>query len=236
VKTAFFVDAGFYLRRLNKLHGPQTSTQVVDALLEMCESHLRLFQRDQKQLYRILVYDCPPIDKKAHYPISKKGFDWAKTETFRWKTRIHQELRGRRKVALRLGRLNDAHAAWVIQPDRLKELLNGKLEFSALKDDDFTYDVKQKGVDMRIGLDIASIATKRLVDQMVLVAGDSDFVPAAKMARREGIDFVLDPMGSDVPADLREHVDGVQSVITPTPKPPKPPADGQPAPPPPPAG
>ena len=47
---------------------------------------------------------------------------------------------------------------------------------------------------MRVGLDIASIATKRLATQIVLVAGDSDFVPAAKFARREGVDFILDPM------------------------------------------
>ena len=47
----------------------------------------------------------------------------------------------------------------------------------------------QKGVDMRIGLDIASMAFKRQVDQIVLIAGDSDFVPAAKLARREGIEL-----------------------------------------------
>ena len=35
---------------------------------------------------------------------------------------------------------------------------------------------------------------KRQVDQIVLVAGDSDFVPASKLARREGIDFILDPL------------------------------------------
>lgn len=47
---------------------------------------------------------------------------------------------------------------------------------------------------MRVGLDIASVSYKRQVDQIVLVAGDSDFVPAAKLARREGVDFILDPM------------------------------------------
>ena len=57
---------------------------------------------------------------------------------------------------------------------------------------------------MRVGLDIASIATKRLATQIVLVAGDSDFVPAAKFARREGVDFILDPMWQKVrPALLR---------------------------------
>ncbi|WP_255251341.1 NYN domain-containing protein [Pseudomonas indica] len=48
---------------------------------------------------------------------------------------------------------------------------------------------------MRIGVDVASLSFKKQVDQIVLIAGDADFVPAAKMARREGIDFILDPCG-----------------------------------------
>jgi uncharacterized LabA/DUF88 family protein len=64
---------------------------------------------------------------------------------------------------------------------------------------------------MRIGLDIASLAHKHLVDQIVLIAGDSDFVPAAKHARREGIDFILDPMWQPVKQSLQLHIDGLRS-------------------------
>jgi len=70
---------------------------------------------------------------------------------------------------------------------------------------------------MRIGLDIASLAYKKLVDKIVLISGDSDFVPAAKLARREGIDFVLDPMWNHINPDLHEHIDGLHSTC---PKPP----------------
>lgn len=73
--------------------------------------------------------------------------------------------------------------------------------------------LRQKGVDMRIGIDIASLALKRQVDAIILVAGDSDFVPAAKLARREGIDFILDPMWQKVKPDLFEHIDGLQSGL-----------------------
>lgn len=38
---------------------------------------------------------------------------------------------------------------------------------------------------MKIGLDIATFSYKRLVDQIVLISGDNDFVPAAKLARRD---------------------------------------------------
>lgn len=66
---------------------------------------------------------------------------------------------------------------------------------------------------MRIGIDIASLAYKKQVDRIVLIAGDSDFVPAAKLARREGIDFVLDPMWAPIKPDLFEHIDGLKSTF-----------------------
>jgi uncharacterized LabA/DUF88 family protein len=65
---------------------------------------------------------------------------------------------------------------------------------------------------MRIGVDVASLAFKMQVDQIVLIAGDADFVPAAKLARREGIDFVLDPMWRSIPQSLMEHIDGLRST------------------------
>lgn len=64
---------------------------------------------------------------------------------------------------------------------------------------------------MRIGIDISSLAFKHQVNQIILVSGDSDFVPAAKQARREGIDFILDPMRSTIKDDLFEHIDGIHT-------------------------
>jgi uncharacterized LabA/DUF88 family protein len=94
----------------------------------------------------------------------------------------------------------------------LGALLNGTRDWNSLTDADFVYDTRQKGTDMRIGLDIASVAYKKQADQIVLVAGDSDFMPAAKLARREGIDFILDPMWHSVHAELHEHIDGLRST------------------------
>ncbi len=65
---------------------------------------------------------------------------------------------------------------------------------------------------MRIGIDIASLAFKKQVDQIILVAGDADFVPAAKLARREGIDFILDSMWNPIHSFLNEHIDGLKST------------------------
>ena len=77
----------------------------------------------------------------------------------------------------------------------------------------FFFDFIQKRVDIKIGLDIASITLKKQVNQIILISGDSDFVPAAKLARREGIDFILDPMWNNIKPHLFEHIDGLVSKI-----------------------
>ena len=55
-----------------------------------------------------------------------------------------------------------------------------------VKSGDLKPNIQQKGVDLRIGLDIAALALKHQVEIIVLVTGDSDFIPALKFARREG--------------------------------------------------
>ena len=65
---------------------------------------------------------------------------------------------------------------------------------------------------MKIGLDIATLAFKEQVDQMILIAGDSDFVPAAKFARKEGVDFILDLMLNNIDSTLHEHIDGLMTI------------------------
>ena len=89
--------------------------------------------------------------------------------------------------------------------------MSGDIEVSDLQDSDFFLNLRQKGVDMRIGLDIATITLKKQASVIVLVSGDSDFVPAAKLARREGVTFILDPLWQNVSPDLHEHIDRLTS-------------------------
>lgn len=121
-----------------------------------------------------------------------------------------EELKHRRKFALRLGHMSE-QMNYNLRPESTKALLAGKIKIEDLTERDFVFNAQQKGVDMKIGVDIASLAYKHQVDQIILIAGDSDFVPAAKLARREGIDFILDPMWADIRPDLFEHIDGLRS-------------------------
>ena len=207
MKTAILVDGGFYRRRAQIMIGEKSAEERAKELDNYCRRHLSEKNQEKHELYRIFYYDCPPMDKKVYHPFLKKQVDFSKSELNVWMTQFLDELKKHRKFALRLGKLADAQACYTLRPQVVKKICNGKVTFNDLKEGDFMIDVDQKGVDMKIGLDIASMAYKKQVDQIVLISGDSDFVSAAKLARREGIDFVLDPLGAPIKDDLFEHID-----------------------------
>lgn len=213
VKIAVLIDGGFFVKRFNTLYnkdGKMSGAEVAECLYTMAHSHVGT----SNTLYRIFYYDCHPLDKKIHNPISKKLIDFSKTPEYKFREELIEALKKKRKVALRIGNLK-ANNNWHIYPKIVNDLLSGKMAISNLKENDVYLDIRQKGIDMKIGIDIASLALKRFVDTIVLFSGDSDFVPAAKLARREGIDFILDPMNANVEPQLFEHIDGMKSVKPP---------------------
>ena len=210
MKTAILVDGGFYRRRAQAVFGDQTAQQRAIELSEYCKRHLRM-HGEHSDLYRIFYYDCAPSNKRIFHPFKQQQVDLGKTELYAWTTQFLNELKKKRKFAIRLGKLAEEQAHYIIRPDMVKKLCNGRLKFEDLTEDDFCLEIDQKGVDMKIGLDIASMAYKHQVDQIVLISGDSDFVSAAKLARREGVDFILDPLGAPIKPDLFEHIDGLRT-------------------------
>lgn len=211
-KTAILIDGGFFHKKISKL---VTFSNDPKRLAELMCSIARQHVGESRELYRIFYYDCLPYDKKHHLPVSKKAIDYQKSEIYKFKMLFMEELKRQRSVAIRLGHLKEREprALFQLKSDATKQLLTKEISVDALTDENFKVDLIQKGVDMRIGLDIASLTYKKLVDQIVLFAGDSDFVPAAKLARREGIDFVLDPLRSTIAPDLFEHIDGLKTTI-----------------------
>lgn len=211
MKTAILVDGGFYRRRAQIILGDTDAKTRADELINYCRRHLKLHGENNNDLYRIFYYDCPPASKNLYHPFLKKQIDLSKTDLYIWMNQFLDELKKKRKVAIRLGKLAEEQACYTIRTDIVKKLYNGNKNFADLTEQDFCLNIDQKGVDMKIGLDIASMAYKKQVDQIVLISGDSDFVSAAKLARREGIDFILDPLGAPIKPDLFEHIDGLRT-------------------------
>lgn len=210
IKTAILVDGAFYRKRAYNLFGDKTPAERAKELSAYCHRHIKQ-EKEGAQLYRVFYYDCPPIEKKLFHPLTQKQVDLSKTDDYTWANEFFKELKHQRKFALRLGRLAEEQAQYVIKPKVLRNILSGTRTLNDLTEADFMLSVSQKGVDMRIGIDISSLAFKKQVDQIILISGDSDFVPAAKQARREGIDFILDPMRSPIKEDLFEHIDGMRT-------------------------
>ena len=232
MKTAILIDGGFIIQRFRKVwetksyDGKRAARWVFAYALRHLHdrrvhpkngdaSEKRKSQNDAiHQLYRIFFYDCPPLEKKLHHPITKKSIDLSKSKEAQFRNQLHCELKRMRKVALRLGHLGGTEQ-WTFSPSALDDILKKKRTIDQIQEHEVFPSIRQKGVDMRIGVDIASLAFKKQIDQIVLIAGDSDFVPAAKLARREGIDFILDPLFSPkIDERLNEHIDGVMSKLT----------------------
>lgn len=213
-KTAILVDGGFYRKRAAFLWGEHSPEDTADGLIRYCYKHLTE-HHTKHDLYRIFYYDCPPISKKMYHPLLGKTVDLGQKPQFKWMNDFLSELKQKRKVALRLGVLDDASSVYTLNYDTVKKLCSGSMTRADLTEANFIPTIVQKGVDMKIGIDIASLAYKKQVDQIVLIAGDSDFVPAAKLARREGIDVVLDPLEQSIKENLFEHIDGKRSCGNP---------------------
>lgn len=210
LSVAILVDGGFFLKRYGLIY-PKTPAaipqEVVEQLYTNCLKHLA----KEDYLYRIFYYDCYPFEKKIQNPISKKTVDFSKTPQAKFRLEVFEELKRRRKVALRLGYVKE-NGYWLIKPAITKGILKDPSIVPTLVESDIFFEMRQKGIDIKIGCDIASLAYKRLVQKIILISGDADFVPAAKLARREGIDFILDPMWNNIDPQLFEHIDGLTST------------------------
>lgn len=214
MKVAILVDGGYYRKKAAKAFGNIGAKERATELYKYCYRHLkeRVFEQEvHHDLYRIFYYDCLPIDKQIFHPLLKRNIDFSRSDTKSWTLNFFNELSRKRKVALRLGELSENTVHYNLKYDTTKKIMNGNRGIENLVERDFELNLEQKGVDMRIGLDIAQLAFKKQVDKIILIAGDSDFVPAAKLARREGIDFILDPLGAHIKDNLSLHIDGLRT-------------------------
>ena len=136
---------------------------------------LRATRGDEEDLQKILYYDAGRYEGAATLPISGNKIQFSpKDKTL--------EILGRKNLfAVRQGKLQ-MHG-WLRKDDRKN--------FEDLTDDDYRPNLVQKGVDMRIGLDMAILAERRLIDRLILITRDTDMIPAMKHCRTQAIQIVL---------------------------------------------
>ena len=224
IKIAFLIDGSFFLNRLQffkrKYYSSKpdlTSEQIILVIQQIIKKHLFNCPKNIYQhTYRIFYYDSPPLTIKVHLSLLNQGethkrvLDFAKDKKNIQRSEFLERLKKQPKFALRLGSIKH-EKQWKLKDTTLNKLLREEISFEQLSNDDFYYEMRQKGVDIKLGIDISTLAQQKLVNKIILIAGDSDFVPAAKLARIHGIDFVLDALHNNIDESLHEHIDGLVS-------------------------
>lgn len=199
--VAVILDGGFVKKKLQDTLRRFPTPDDVVALVEATMAKPRLASAE---LFRVLYYDAPPFEGRAQNPVDGSVLNFSATPQARLNRQLIDRLELKPDFAVRRGMI--IHTGWKLGRAALSSLSKKPRPVTA---QDFVPDMGQKGVDIRIGLDIARIAVKRIVDIIVLVTGDSDFVPVMKFARTEGIKVYLEPMGHGIRPELKAHADFV---------------------------
>lgn len=166
-RVAVLIDGG-HLRVLSRQAKHSYNPDHIERVAHACVA------QDEK-LIRILYYDCAPYSGKVSLPVSGKKHEFSGSD--RWLTKLAEK----DLFAVRLGVLKFRG----FKPKKIP------LSSKALTDSDFSPDFEQKGVDMRIGLDIANYCGTGAVERIILITGDTDCLPAMKHARISGLQVVI---------------------------------------------
>ncbi len=182
-KTILLIDGGFLrkqARNADHIYNPQ-----------FIERYALACHTADEDLLRILYYDCAPFVGTAFLPVSNAP------TTFHGSDQWLHDVAALDLFAVRRGTLK--FRGYVRKRSH---------QVGTLTDADFKPQFEQKGVDMRIGLDIAAYSAEHLVDRIILITNDTDCVPAMKFARISGIQTVLVEVPNRVPhQDLVAHSD-----------------------------
>ena len=235
--TVMIVDGGHLRALLGYPNVPRMTAANIERILHNCVT-------DDEYLQRIYYYDCSNFIGQFHtlYP----GWGGTGKECI---SLYGNELRKRIKRGSQFHILNQPAkgpelpsvdnvntAVWIagertariLRELALKDLFvvrHGKMSFkywkknTKMKGAAYFPEVQQKGVDMLIGLDIATIASTNQAERIIFVANDTDFVPALKFARRTGRKVgvvIIDlPGGSPISPDLKMNSDYCREVAWP---------------------
>ena len=146
-KVAILIDGG-HLRVLAKKAGFDYNPDYIEKVAHACV-------RQDEQILRILYYDCAPYVGELKLPVSGTLKNYAKSDAWMG------ELAQKDLFAVRKGVLK--FRGWT--PNKVP------VSPQSIKDSDFSPNFEQKGVDMRIGLDVAYYSLNRSVDRLILLSG-----------------------------------------------------------------
>ena len=192
--TAILIDGAFLRKKFHAAFKKDITAENVrlfaEDLLEKCR-----FPKDS--LHRAYFYDCEPCTAKTSTPVTNRAFLFEKTSQYANGMKLLSDIKKLDFFAVREGTLQ--FSGWKLRKNAYNK--------SPLTDEDFEPELHQKGVDIKIGLDLAWISYNRIAQKVIFVTGDSDFIPAIKTARRNGIFVYLVTLNHMVRTELPDNCD-----------------------------
>ena len=196
-RYAILLDGGFVRKVLRRHLGRHATADDIEEFCYRISGEFPAYE-----LLRNYFYDAPPAANILTNPHDRSILNLGQTPEYRHGTSLLSRLEMKSNFALRRG--ETAIHGWKLGSQATKNLMRAHRPLAAR---DFIPDIEQKGVDLRIGLDIARFALRDMVNALVIVTGDSDLVPAFKFARREGVRIYLEHLQHPVNPILKAHSD-----------------------------
>jgi uncharacterized LabA/DUF88 family protein len=200
VESIVMIDGGFLVKKYKTATGKHLEAKDVK---KIAKNILAEYSLDGKS-HRIYYYDCPPNSEETVLPISGTKHSFGSTKAFKKRTEFINALKKEDFFSVREGVLT--FKGWTLK-DSCFDKQTGQLMYSSLTDECFKPNLQQKGVDTKIGLDMAWASYEKIANNILLVTGDSDFVPAIKTARRNGVFVYLFTMKHGVRQDILLNAD-----------------------------
>lgn len=192
-RVAILVDGG-YLRAIAKNNAIQYDADFIETFALNCKAQ-------DEEIFRILYYDCAPFEGIKRLPVSGASHQFLSND--QWL----KELSKKDLFAIRKG---------VLKFRGFKPRRTPVGTGLPLTDADFKPDFEQKGVDMRIGLDIAVYSENKAIERIILVSNDTDCAAALKHGRRAGLQVVIVELpGCRTAPELLAHSDFKRPVSWP---------------------
>ena len=205
-KYAIILDGGFVIRKHQDQLKRFPTVEDFEDVRKKIGNHPYL---KESELYRVFMHHAEPCSEVITNPLDNSVKDLSKTEQFKNNTTLLHSLNLTPFYAVRLGTLS--FTGWKIGQKAMKRITKPSSKSKDVKARDLVPDIAQKGVDIKIALDMSFLATNKLVDKIVLVSGDSDMVPVLKMVRTSGVQVFLDSFGHGLKLELKYHVDDILS-------------------------
>ena len=171
LKVALLIDGG-HLRVRARLAGFNYTPDFIVSVAKACLDPV------EELPFRFFYYDCPPFQGTLKAPVSKSKVSIPGSDEWL------RDLAARDLFAVRLGVVK--FRGWKLVSDAVRR---------EPQDEDYRADFEQKGVDLRMGLDIASLGHDRVVDRVLVITADTDLIPALKFGRKAGLQVV----GAELP-------------------------------------